>query len=433
VNNFLRIILIFFFITNCSLQKNSKFWTKHKIVEETNKNYEEIFKKEEALNLEFNKDLKVNFNSKPINRSFLNNLSNNNGRVNFNGKLQNISKYKFSKIKNFYQYDPKISFYKNDIIFFDNKGSVLRFNDSSDLIWKVNNYTKTEKKQNPILSFGVDQNFLIIADNLSKYYALDINTGKILWSKNNTSPFNSQIKIYKDKFFIVDFENTLRAYSVFDGKEIWNIKTQSSLIRSQKKLSIVIIDKKIYFNNSLGDISAVDIKSGDLIWQMPTQNSLAYNEFFLLQTSDIIGDKNSLYFSNNKNQFYSLDVATGTINWQQKINSSLRPTVIDNYIFTISIEGYLIIIDKVSGNIIRITDVFKEFTTKKRNKINPTGFIVGKDYIYLTTTHGRLIVIKIVDGTIKNMIKIANSKITRPSTLNNNLFIINSNAIIKLN
>ena len=433
MNNFLRIILIFFFITNCSLQKNSKFWTKHKIVEETNKNYEEIFKKEEALNLEFNKDLKVNFNSKPINRSFLNNLSNNNGRVNFNGKLQNISKYKFSKIKNFYQYDPKISFYKNDIIFFDNKGSVLRFNDSSDLIWKVNNYTKTEKKQNPILSFGVDQNFLIIADNLSKYYALDINTGKILWSKNNTSPFNSQIKIYKDKFFIVDFENTLRAYSVFDGKEIWNIKTQSSLIRSQKKLSIVIIDKKIYFNNSLGDISAVDIKSGDLIWQMPTQNSLAYNEFFLLQTSDIIGDKNSLYFSNNKNQFYSLDVATGTINWQQKINSSLRPTVIDNYIFTISIEGYLIIIDKVSGNIIRITDVFKEFTTKKRNKINPTGFIVGKDYIYLTTTHGRLIVIKIVDGTIKNMIKIANSKITRPSTLNNNLFIINSNAIIKLN
>ncbi len=433
MNNFLRIILIFFFITNCSLQKNSKFWTKHKIVEETNKNYEEIFKKEEALNLEFNKDLKVNFNSKPINRSFLNNLSNNNGRVNFNGKLQNISKYKFSKIKNFYQYDPKISFYKNDIIFFDNKGSVLRFNDSSDLIWKVNNYTKTEKKQNPILSFGVDQNFLIIADNLSKYYALDINTGKILWSKNNTSPFNSQIKIYKDKFFIVDFENTLRAYSVFDGKEIWNIKTQSSLIRSQKKLSIVIIDKKIYFNNSLGDISAVDIKSGDLIWQMPTQNSLAYNEFFLLQTSDIIGDKNSLYFSNNKNQFYSLDVVTGTINWQQKINSSLRPTVIDNYIFTISIEGYLIIIDKVSGNIIRITDVFKEFTTKKRNKINPTGFIVGKDYIYLTTTHGRLIVIKIVDGTIKNMIKIANSKITRPSTLNNNLFIINSNAIIKLN
>ena len=433
MNNFIRIILIFFFITNCSLQKNSKFWTKHKIVEETNKNYEEIFKKEEALNVEFNKDLKVNFNSKPVNRSFLNNLNNNNGRVNFNGKLQNISKYKFSKIKNFYQYDPKISFYKNDIIFFDNKGSVLRFNDGSDLIWKVNNYTKAEKKQNPILSFGIDQNFLIIADNLSKYYALDINTGKILWSKNNTSPFNSQIKIYKDRFFIVDFENILRAYSVFDGKEIWNIKTQSSLIRSQKKLSIVIIDKKIYFNNSLGDISAVDIKSGDLIWQMPTQNSLAYNEFFLLQTSDIIGDKNSLYFSNNKNQFYSLDVVTGTINWQQKINSSLRPTVIDNYIFTISIEGYLIIIDKVSGNIIRITDVFKEFTTKKRNKINPTGFIVGKDYIYLTTTHGRLIVIKIIDGAIKTMIKIANSKITRPSSLNNNLFIINSNAIIKLN
>ena len=433
MNNLLKIILIFFLITNCSLHKNSKFWTKHKIVEEKNKNYKEIFKKEESLNVEFNKDLKIRLNSKSIDRSFLNNLNNNNGRVNFNGNLQNISKYKFSKIKRFHQYDPKILFYKNDIIFFDNRGSVLRFNDNSDLIWKVNNYTKFEKKQNPILSFANNKNFLIIADNISKYYSLDINTGKILWSKNNTSPFNSQIKIYKDKFFIIGFENILRAYSIYDGKEIWSTKTQSSLIRSQKKLSIVIVDNKIYFNNSLGDISAVDIKSGDLIWQISTQNNLAYNDFFLLQTSDIIGDKNSLYFSNNKNQFYSLDIKTGTINWQQKINSNLRPTVIDNYIFTISMEGYLVIIEKNSGNIIRITDVFKDFTKKKRNKINPTGFIVGNEYIYLTTNHGRLIVTKILDGTIKTTIKISKNKITRPSVLNNNLFIITSNAIIKLN
>ena len=70
MNNLLKIILIFFLITNCSLHKNSKFWTKHKIVEEKNKNYKEIFKKEESLNVEFNKDLKIRLNSKSIDRSF---------------------------------------------------------------------------------------------------------------------------------------------------------------------------------------------------------------------------------------------------------------------------------------------------------------------------------------------------------------------------
>ena len=52
------------------------------------------------------------------------------------------------------------------------------------------------------------------------------------------------------------------------------------------------------------------------------------------------------YFSNNKNQFFSIDLNTGSTNWVQKINSNLRPTLIDNYLFTISLEGFLIIIEK---------------------------------------------------------------------------------------
>ena len=35
-------------------------------------------------------------------------------------------------------------------------------------------------------------------------------------------------------------------------------KQRTALIRSQKKLSMVIVEDVIYFNNSLGDISAVD-------------------------------------------------------------------------------------------------------------------------------------------------------------------------------
>ena len=143
------------------------------------------------------------------------------------------------------------------------------------------------------------------------------------------------------------------------------------MIRSNKKLSLVIVSDKIYFNNSLGDISALDINSGELIWQTPTQNSLDYDIGFFLKTSDIVADNKSLFFSNNQNQFFSLDIETGRLNWKQKINSNLRPTIINNFIFTVSLEGYLIIIEKKSGNIIRINDIFNGFKTKKRAKITP--------------------------------------------------------------
>ena len=233
MNNILKILLIFIFITSCSLSKNSKFWTKEKIsVEKENKaiTVKEILKKEKILNLEINPQSQISLYSKAVNKSFLNNFDNNNGRINYHGNLKNISKFKFSKIKNFFQYDPKISFSNDNIIFFDNKGSILKFDNQSNLLWKKNYYSKSEKKLNPILHFANNRKILIVADSIARYYALNIKTGELLWSKNNSAPFNSQIKIYKNFFFIIDFENILRAYSLKDGKEVWNVKTENTCL-----------------------------------------------------------------------------------------------------------------------------------------------------------------------------------------------------------
>ena len=132
------------------------------------------------------------------------------------------------------------------------------------------------KKLKPILQFSNNKEFLIVADNLAKYYLLDLKTGKLIWSKDNLAPFNSQIKIYKNKFFIIDFSNTLRCFSLKNGEELWNIKTENTLIKSQKKLSMVIVKDKLIFNNSIGDISAVNFNRGELLWQLPTQSSAVY-------------------------------------------------------------------------------------------------------------------------------------------------------------
>tara|TARA_B110000305_G_scaffold119354_1_gene134038 strand:+ start:112 stop:1413 length:1302 start_codon:yes stop_codon:yes gene_type:complete len=433
VSKIFKLLLIFIFITNCSFHKNSKFWNKENIKEEKNENITEIFKKEENLNFELNPNLKIALDSRAVNNSFSNNLSNNNGRINYNGKLENLSRYKFKKIKDFYQYEPEITFNQDNIIFFDNEGSILSFDHKSNLIWKTNFYSKYEKKQNPFLFFGHNNETLIIADNIAKLYAIDINTGKLLWTKNNNAPFNSQVKIYKDKIYVIDFTNTLRAYSIKDGKEIWARKTQDSLIRSQKRLSLVILNEKIYFNNSLGDISAIDIDNGNLIWQTPTQNRLVYDTGFFLKTSDVVADKETLFFSNNQNQFYSLNAQTGNLNWKQEINSNLRPVIINDLIFTISLEGYLIILEKKTGNIIRSNYLLNKFKVKNRAKIKPNGFIVGNKNIYLSTNIGRLLVIDISTGETKTILKINNKKISRPAIFNKNLYLITDNSIIKLN
>ena len=195
----------------------------------------------------------------------------------------------------------------------------------------------------------------------------------------------------------------------------------------------MFVENVIFFNNSNGDISAVNLLNGELLWQLPTQNSLIYESSFSLETSDLVTDNKSLFFSNNKNQFFSIDINTGSFNWDTKINSNVRPTIIGNILFTISMEGYLFLIDKEKGNIIRVTDIFSNFKIKKRNYIKPTGFILGKENIYLSTNNGKLLVIDIKTGKTISTLKIDNEKILRPFVFNDQLFIVKDNSIIKLN
>ena len=433
MNKIFQLLLIIIFSSGCSLNKNSKFWTSETIKKIEEQKFEKIFDDPTALSQELNTNISLNFSKSFTKNNLSKKFTNNDGRVNFDGSLNKSLKYKFSKIENFYQYEPELSFYKGNIIFFDDKGTVLQFDGRSKLIWKKNHYTKSEKKSNPILQFANNDKFLIIADNLSKYFMLNLQSGDLVWSKNNTAPFNSQIKIYKDRFFVIDFTNTLRCYSMKNGEEIWNFQTETALIRSQKRLSMVIVEDVIYFNNSLGDISAVRINDGELLWQLPTQSDVLYEFAFSLETSDIITDNKDLFFSNNKNQFFSIDIKSGSFNWENSINSILRPSVVENFIISVSLEGYLIVIDKITGNIIKVTDVFNNFKPKKRKEILPTGFIVGLKNIYLSTNIGRLLVIDIKSGKTISTLKIDKDKISRPFVSNQNLYLAKDNAIIKLN
>ncbi len=333
---------------------------------------------------------------------------------------------------------------KKNIIFFDNKGTIFKFNENSKLVWKKNLYNKRQKKNKPILFFSNNNSKLIVADNIAKYYAIDINTGKLLWEKNHTSSFNSQIKIYKDKFFVVDLENVLRCYSLTDGKELWNLPTDKTFIKSQKRLSLVIADEKVFFNNSIGDISSVDIKTGHLLWQIPTQSDAIYEDVFFLKTSDLIAAPNSILFSNNQNEFYSINIRSGTLDWKSKINSNIKSTLVENLIFSITMEGFLVISDYKTGNVVRVTDIFSDFIRDYlldfkeavRTRMLPVGFVVGTKNIYLTTDHGLLIKIDILTGKAQSVLKLAKygrSKLSRPFALNKDLFIIKNNAILKIN
>ncbi len=425
MNKFYLYLIFFVLISNCSLVK--------KDITDENKTEKNIFEKIKPIQKELNPTLGIQLTKFTKGEPYLNNNSNNSGNINFETNFQKKkSLYKFSSIDQFEFNQPELIFTEdNNIIFFDGKGSIFKINKKLKEVWKVNHYSKKERKLNPILYFAQKENNLIIADNLSKLYSINLSNGKLIWSKDNTSPFNSNIKVFKDRFMLVDFESVIRCFSIKDGKEFWNFKTEDPFIKSKKKLSIVLKGEVVYFINNMGDITALNINDGSLVWQTPTQSNVIYQNAFTLDNSDLVFANNSLYLSNNKNELYSIDARSGIIKWKQNINSSLRSTVTENLIFSVSNEGYLFVIDDQSGNILKISNTLKNIKNKKK-QIKPIGFIIARNKIYLSLNNGKIIKIDIKTGNQENIFKINTSKISRPYIFDKNMYLIKNNAIVKI-
>ncbi len=405
----------------------------NKDIEKKSENLKTIFEKKKPIKEELNPSLKVKLNKLKKGEVFIGNNTNNLGNVNFQTNFKKVSSYKFSSIEEFNFNQPELSFTNDEsIIFFDGKGSIFKINKDLKEIWKVNYYTKKEKKLKPIIYLAQSDKKLIAADNLSRINLINLKDGSLIKSIESNTGFNSNIKVFKERFFIVDFDNIIRCYSTKDGSELWNFITENPFIKSKKKLSLIIKGELVFFINSIGDLTALNINNGSLYWQTPTQSNLIYQDAFTLENSDLVFANDSIYFSNNKNELFSVDARTGTVNWKQTVNSSLTPVIVENLIITVSNNGYLFVIDEKKGNIIRINNILKNIKNKK-NKINPVGFIIARNKIYLSLSNGKLIKADLTTGIEESIYKISNSKILRPNVFYDKMYILKHNAIIKTN
>ena len=428
------ILFIIFFLGNCSTNSESKFWsqTQEKKIEKQN---EKILTSKTKTSLdEINKNINIKLKENFDNIGFVNNNFNNFTIQNYSGNFTKKSNYKFSKIKNNGFLKSSIIFTDiGEIIYFDGDGSIYKLSKNLEFIWKVNYYAKKEKKLNPILNFAFNKNFLVVVDNISYYYLINLKSGELIWKNKNTSSFNSHVKILDNKIFVVDLNNNLKCYSLKDGIQLWEYSSENTFIKSKKNSSIIVSTKQVVFINSLGDINSLDPDSGELLWQTPTQNTSIIEDSFSNIYSDLVKSNNSIFVSNNKNEIFSINSQNGVVNWVQSINSTVNPSIIDKLIFTFSNDGYFVVLDIEKGNILRSTNIKKNIKNFDKKNLSIIGFIVAKDKIFLSLTNGRVVKINIMNGIIEDIIKIDRNSISRPYVYNKEMFFITDGSLIKFN
>ena len=166
--NKIFVILIFsIFLSNCSLNENSRIWNKKEKIENENKVSKKILTEKEIISTEFNPLLKLDLSKNKQNNKIFDPL-NNFGSSKYNGQLNKVNQYKFSKLENFNQFNFEPLILDNGVIVFEKKGTIVKFDDNKKVVWKNNFYSKTEKRIHPTLSFAMTNKNLLVADSIAK-------------------------------------------------------------------------------------------------------------------------------------------------------------------------------------------------------------------------------------------------------------------------
>ena len=188
----IRLILLvstLLFLSNCSISENSRIWNDKEEKIENQKKIKKLFAEEKKIITEFNPELKLDFSKLKLNSYIIDN-KNNFGAQNYIGVNQKNKSYKFSKIEDLNHLNYKPIFLNDGLIFFDKKGTIIRYDKNKKIVWKKNHYSKSEKRLSPKLYFALDDQNLLIADSIARYYSINIKSGELNWSKYGSYSFN---------------------------------------------------------------------------------------------------------------------------------------------------------------------------------------------------------------------------------------------------
>ena len=319
--------------------------------------------------------------------------------------------------------------FENNIIFSDNNGTIFNINQNGEINWKKNIYKKIYKKVYKNLVFSIYQNNIYVADNIGFIYSIGLNNGKLVWIKNHGIPIKSNIKIYKNKIFLINQDNRILCFNTKNGSKIWDIRSVPSFIKLQNFLSSAISKQgDVIAINTSGDLLKVNANNGKIAWSLNTlESTLAHATDFFKSSEIVIIDDNIIVSS--KSSLFSYNLNTGYTNWKQEVSSIGAPIIDGKNIFILTDNGYFVIIDKDTGIIISSTNILK-ILKKKKQETKITGFIMGSGKIYSVTSNGYLIVSSPVSGKVEYFKKIGDPVTSAPIINNGKLYILTKNSRI---
>ncbi len=455
-----RFLLVFTALTlfSCSFDNKTGIWKDASIILDDNQGlesisdnpsatrYEDIFLKNQSFNeekkadslskVEIDNPVRVAnwFEQYAIPTNNISNFSYNDNKIllSKSSKLSRMSSKKNNA-------EGKIIFYKNDLISYDQKGTIFIYSLSlNKKIFEFNFYNKKFKKFNKKINFLINENILYVSDNLGYLYAINLEDNSILWAKNYGIPFRSNLKFANNQIFMANQDNVIYSIDANTGKKNWQFATSTTFLKSDfmNNFALDLINNNLFFLNTSGELYSINYQKQKINWVLNFKNpSLAGDTDLFLSYPLIIKDNNLIVTT--EKAVLNYNTVNSTRNWSFSAEPVFKPIITLNNTYVVLNNDLLVCLDNINGKIVWSKNIFNSIKKKKIiEKFGPIAdFKIVNSKINIYSKNGYLLSFDPNNGNLNSLSRVhkngINSKIV---FLNDNmLFIDAKNKLLKFN
>ncbi len=274
------------------------------------------------------------------------------------------------------------------------KSGVRAFHDQTGkMIWETN--VKHLSEEDSVISGGVayDKGALYVTSGYNEVLALVADTGDIKWRTKISAGSRAAPTIKNGRVFVTALNNNVIALDATSGKTIWEYEGVGETTGLLGAASPTVDDQIAVAALSTGDLVALRVENGSVVWSDSLSNSLRLGGMAGL--SDIralpIMNGDMLVAISFGGKMVAYDKRNGAILWQKEISGAETPWMAGNTLYVISSNHKLIAMNAINGEILWISNLPKYKAPEDREGLLTwVGPVMGGGRLMTVGTHGQV-------------------------------------------
>ncbi len=258
----------------------------------------------------------------------------------------------FSRLKPIVAYDKVYSASRaGDVIAFDKK--------TGKVVWKIDlSDTKNERsfwdsRLSALLSGGpvAGLNKIFIGSENGKIYALDAQTGELIWQENIKGEIINAPAIESGIVVVNSASGIMKAFNAENGEELWKVEQDVPALTLRGISAPVIASGGVLVGTGKGGVNVYLLDKGQQGWSTEIGEPTGSTELERVVDVDsapvVFGDK--IYAISSRGNLAAIELKSGRVIWKRQYSSYRQIAIYRNTIFLTSVRGHVYALDRVNG------------------------------------------------------------------------------------